>query len=135
MRRQVKKEGVVELMTPGGFKTKEKTARKKRPKKISTHIIARPGLAGQLKRSLTMEITHDVKLSALKPHPLNAEIYGEPDKKLVEDIKKNGLLTPIVINSKNIIISGHRRWKAMLALGFTATDAISTEGRVIKCSV
>jgi ParB-like chromosome segregation protein Spo0J len=71
-----------------------------------------------------MEITHDVKLSTLKPHPLNAEIYGEPDKKLMEDIEKNGLLTPIVINSKNVIISGHRRWKAMLALGFTATDAI-----------
>lgn len=71
-----------------------------------------------------MEITHGVKLSALKPHPLNAEIYGEPNKKLMGDIEKNGLLNPIVINSKNIIISGHRRWKAMQALGFEATDAI-----------
>lgn len=71
-----------------------------------------------------MEITHGVKLSALKPHPLNAEIYGDPDKKLMGDIEKNGLLNPIVINSKNIIISGHRRWKAMLALGFESTDAI-----------
>ncbi len=54
----------------------------------------------------------------LKPHPLNNQIYGiEPvDLDLVESIKKHGLLENLVIKKDGTIISGHRRWLAILEL-------------------
>ena len=54
----------------------------------------------------------------LKPHPLNEQIYGvEPvDLDLVESIKKHGLLENLVIKQDGTIISGHRRWLAILEL-------------------
>ena len=50
----------------------------------------------------------------LKPHPLNSKIYLEQFEnieKLQKSIEKHGQLEPIVINAKNVIISGHRRFK------------------------
>ncbi|MGB9979410.1 ParB N-terminal domain-containing protein [Methanobacterium sp.] len=54
----------------------------------------------------------------LKPNPLNKQIYGvEPvDLDLVESIKKHGLLENLVIKQDGTIISGHRRWLAVLEL-------------------
>ena len=51
----------------------------------------------------------------LKPHPKNIDIYGKEkvDQQLVESIRKNGQLEPIVITQDLTIISGHRRWKAI----------------------
>lgn len=49
----------------------------------------------------------------LKPHPLNASIYGdEADSDLVESIRQKGILSPLVITHDGRIISGHRRWSA-----------------------
>ena len=55
----------------------------------------------------------------LRPHPLNAEIYGDGcDADLRDSVKEKGVLTPILITSDraeiggNIIISGHRRVNA-----------------------
>jgi len=54
----------------------------------------------------------------LKPNPLNEQIYGEEsvDWDLVESIKKHGLLENLVIKQDGTIISGHRRWLAVLEL-------------------
>lgn len=54
----------------------------------------------------------------LKQHPLNKEIYGneEIDEILVQSIKIHGLLEDIIIKEDRTIISGHRRWKAVLEL-------------------
>lgn len=58
-----------------------------------------------------------MNITDLKPHPLNAQIYGEPDDGLVESVKKHGIKEPIVVTRDGYIISGHRRWKAALVLG------------------
>ena len=49
----------------------------------------------------------------LKPHPLNDAIYGGgADDKLIQSIREIGILQPLIIDHKNRIISGHRRWYA-----------------------
>jgi hypothetical protein len=62
-----------------------------------------------------------IDINLLKEHPKNKEIYGEMKDDTYEDlkssIKENGLKTPIKINSKHFIISGHRRWLVCKELG------------------
>ena len=52
----------------------------------------------------------------LKPHPLNRLVYGTHNKleleNLTDNIKRLGLLEPILVTDKNIILSGHRRLEA-----------------------
>lgn len=58
------------------------------------------------------------KLSELQPHPENARIYGDAaDSDLVESIRANGILNPLLITHDNRIISGHRRYDAARKLG------------------
>ena len=45
-------------------------------------------------------------LKDLKPHPLNAQIYGHEIDQLVESIKENGILQPLLIDTWDRIISG-----------------------------
>ena len=55
----------------------------------------------------------------LKPNKLNYQIYENTlfvADDLLEDIKKNGLLEPLVVNSDNTIISGHRRFVVLQKL-------------------
>lgn len=60
-----------------------------------------------------------VKVTKLKPHPLNESIYGEQeaDAGLIESIKNNGIMEPLVIKEDGTIMSGHRRWRAAKAIG------------------
>src|SRR6056297_2404425 len=56
--------------------------------------------------------------SDLKPHPKNAEIYGDTDDvddldaTFKESVAEKGVLEPLVITNGKEIISGHRRWLA-----------------------
>ena len=54
------------------------------------------------------------KISELKPHPYNEEIYGtnESIDELVASMRKSGIVTIMTITDDNVIISGHRRWKS-----------------------
>jgi N6-adenosine-specific RNA methylase IME4 len=55
----------------------------------------------------------------LKNHSLNAQIYGdtEPNDDLLESIRNNGILEPIVVTQEGTILSGHRRFRAAKSLG------------------
>lgn len=57
----------------------------------------------------------------LKPHPLNEKIYGNIDTstdiEFEKSIKNQGILSPVVIDNNNVIISGHRRVSAAINLG------------------
>lgn len=57
---------------------------------------------------------------ALKPHPWNSAIYGEDEDvtELISLIRASGWVKPLVLTPTGTIISGHRRWKAVLALGW-----------------
>ena len=64
-------------------------------------------------------------ITKIEPHSTNKEIYQkqfENTEKLEKSIKQYGQLEPIVITSKNIIISGHRRFKVLKKLGFKIVD-------------
>ena len=55
-----------------------------------------------------------VLLGNLRPHPLNARIYGaaEPDDALIQSIETVGVLNAIILDQKGRILSGTRRWMA-----------------------
>lgn len=66
------------------------------------------------------------KSKDLKPHPWNIKIYGnEPvDQELVRSIEESGLKEHLVIKPNGILISGHRRLKALKELGYTTVPCI-----------
>jgi ParB family chromosome partitioning protein len=50
---------------------------------------------------------------------LNAELYKQREDKAFEDsINQFGILKPLVVTPNHVIISGARRWRAALKLGF-----------------
>src|SRR6478752_8738779 len=57
----------------------------------------------------------------LVPHPRQAAIYGEEDvADLVEAVRSSQWLKPLVITQQDVVISGHRRLKVALLLGWQA---------------
>jgi len=55
---------------------------------------------------------------ALHVHPINSQIYNDQaDDELMESINEYGILTPLVITSEGLVISGHRRLDAARRLG------------------
>ncbi len=61
-----------------------------------------------------------VPLNHLKPHPRNEAIYGRNENltDLMEAIALKGYVRPLLIKTDGTIISGHRRWRTLLALGW-----------------
>ena len=72
----------------------------------------------------------EMRVSHLKPNPINETIYDENINALNElkqSIELNGLLEPLVITRSNMVISGHRRLKSLKQIGFETCDCrIST---------
>jgi DNA modification methylase len=71
----------------------------------------------------------EVNVNDITTHPLSAQIYdyrrnSKDIKILAKTIELVGLLEPIVINDKNQILSGNRRWRAYMFLGRTTIKAI-----------
>ena len=60
-----------------------------------------------------------IPINQLKTCSINAEIYRDSDVgELMNSIQEVGLLQPIVVTPDNLIVSGHRRYKAMQSLGW-----------------
>ena len=68
---------------------------------------------------------NSVDIQQLKSHPLNEAIYrtSQPDEFLLESIRANGLLEPVVLDNHYTIISGHRRVEALKLLGVREVSA------------
>ncbi len=63
------------------------------------------------------------KVSKLKHHPLNREVYLLSDiDDLVESIREVGLLQPLVIDQQHRVISGNRRLDAIKKLHLKTVD-------------
>ena len=62
------------------------------------------------------------KVSELKENPLSTAIYGaeEDVSDLAENIRDNGVLTPLLVKEDGHIVSGHRRFRAARQLGLEA---------------
>ena len=62
-------------------------------------------------------------ISEIQPHPLNKEIYSLSNlDDLIKSIEDVGLLQPIIINQKNQILSGHRRYECIKKLGWNNVE-------------
>jgi len=72
-----------------------------------------------------------IKLSELKSHPSNKEIYGEITAEnvsdLAESIRSEGLKHPVEVTPEGVILAGHRRVKAVKILGWKEVDAVVVE--------
>lgn len=61
-----------------------------------------------------------VEIDLLKANGYNPnEMTEKKFQDLVDDIKENGFVGPIVVNGKNEIINGFHRWKAAKFLGYS----------------
>lgn len=59
----------------------------------------------------------------IQDHPMNEKIYSvdeQQDRELEQSIREYGIISPIIINQHNFIVSGHRRFKAAKAIGLEA---------------
>ena len=75
-----------------------------------------------------------MKLSQINPNSINDEIYEDTDvSELVKSISNNGLLEPLVISKDGILISGHRRFKALQQLGIEDVEVriVDTDNPII----
>jgi len=69
----------------------------------------------------------DLAVKLIRSHPLSAAIYADgPDPRLVEEIRKHGLLHPLVATPRGdgyLLLSGHRRLGAVRLLGWETAPA------------
>ena len=64
-----------------------------------------------------------VKVSSLKHHPKNKEIYDLSSiDELIESISEVGLLQPLTIDTRNQVISGNRRFESIKRLGWEEVE-------------
>ena len=75
--------------------------------------------------SVSDAIQH-IGLDQLKPHPRNEEIYGSTESiaDLVELIQLKRYVQPLTVKTDGTIVSGHRRWRALSALGWKFVPVI-----------
>jgi ParB/RepB/Spo0J family partition protein len=68
------------------------------------------------------------KVSSLKHHPKNKEIYNLSSiEELMESISEVGLLQPLTIDTRNQVISGNRRFESIKRLGWNEVEVIVLE--------
>lgn len=66
-----------------------------------------------------------VDINLLQPHPRNVEIYGDEDvTALQQSIAESGWIKPLTVNPEYVVISGHRRYQAAKALGYTKLPVV-----------
>ena len=68
----------------------------------------------------------DLSVDAIEYHPINANIYGGDENldDLCDSIRRVGLLSPLVVNSQYLCISGHRRLAACRKLGLKTVEVV-----------
>ena len=73
-----------------------------------------------------------IDINLLQEHPQNHKIYGDDDAEqfyeLMEKIKNSGWISPILISPERVILSGHRRYKAAIQLGWKEIDVDIVKG-------
>jgi len=74
-----------------------------------------------------MEI-QEIDINEIKPYKNNPrEIPMESVQKVMNSIKEFGNNQPIVVDSDNVIVVGHTRWKALKQLGKTKAYIVKRE--------
>lgn len=74
---------------------------------------------------MAIETTQEIDINLLHPHPRNVEIYGDEDvTELQQSIRESGWIKPLTVNPEYVVISGHRRYQAAKALGYTQIPVV-----------
>jgi hypothetical protein len=66
----------------------------------------------------------ELELSKLKPYERNPRINDGSVEQVANSIKEFGFKVPIVIDSKNVIVTGHTRYKAANMLGLKTVPCV-----------
>ncbi|MEW6772050.1 MAG: ParB N-terminal domain-containing protein [Bacillota bacterium] len=72
---------------------------------------------------------NEVPISLLKPHPKNKEFFPDslPDhlwQELVEDVRENGIINPLVVTPDYTVLAGHLRLEAAKEAGLTHVPVV-----------
>lgn len=73
--------------------------------------------------------SNELPISLLKPHPKNSELFPDrlPEnlwRELVEDIRQNGIINPLVITPDYTVLAGHLRLEAAKEAGLTHVPVV-----------
>ena len=74
-------------------------------------------------RSVKMEIK-EINIDQIKPYPNNPRDNKNQVELVANSIKEFGFKVPLVIDSKNVIVTGHTRWLAAQKLGLKTAPCI-----------
>lgn len=85
----------------------------------------------------TTEIVIDSRMEksvvTLQPHPLNARVYGDtPEDTFVDSVRSLGILTPLLIDQDNTVLSGHRRLAAAKKAGLETVPVEMFHGTALE---
>ncbi len=73
----------------------------------------------------TNVVIEQIDINLLQPHPRNVDIYGQEDvSELQQSIAESGWIKPLTVNPEYMVISGHRRYQAAKALGYTKLPVV-----------
>ena len=78
-------------------------------------LLAKPSHSGSGRTPFNPPAIRCIAADQLRPHPVQLEIYGDqPGAELVESVREHGVLEPLLVTPRNVIISGHLRHAASL---------------------
>lgn len=67
----------------------------------------------KLGKPITMTNVRELPVTALARHPLNDMLFRKPTndetQNMIESVRTRGILTPLIVNNKNVILCGHTR--------------------------
>lgn len=69
-------------------------------------------------------VIKEISITDLKPYENNPRRNNEAVEAVSKSIKEFGFKVPIVIDSENVIIAGHTRYKAAQKLGFESVPCV-----------
>ncbi len=69
-----------------------------------------------------------LKLTDVKPYENNPRKNDEAVNAVAESIRQCSYITPIIVDENHVIIAGHTRYKALLALGMEDVECLICEG-------
>lgn len=87
----------------------------------------------KLKTKIPLLPVKDVEPSKLQPNPKNTEIFrtesSEYFERLTEDIRKRGIIVPLIAEQNGTILAGHNRWEIAkrLHLKFVPVQYVASE--------
>ncbi len=68
-----------------------------------------------------------LKLTDVKPYENNPRKNDEAVNAVAESIRQCSYITPIIVDENHVIIAGHTRYKALLALGLEGVECLICE--------